>query len=151
MHKKYGTAPKRPDTQPRRLNAVNTKRLARLVRKYGRPTIIGAAKEVRVRGPGRPSRGDLPYFEGLWLAQTYEELVEEYRLKGSPKPKTAAPIELYEFEYGDEPDEPGKLDLQKYLKTQKRKLIPRLREWQAVKATLRRMEQSQKKRRPGRE
>jgi hypothetical protein len=115
------------------LGAADTKSLARLVRKYGRNKIIGAAKEVAVRGPGRPPCGDLPYFERLALAGMIEEWAEEYRLQGSQKPIKNALLDLYEVEHGGEPEKP---DLQKYLKTQKRKLIPARRELQALRVAL---------------
>src|SRR3954451_5233060 len=45
------------------LSAYDTKILARLIRKYGSETIVAAAKVLPpTRSPGRPSRGQLPYF-----------------------------------------------------------------------------------------
>lgn len=138
--------PGQSNTKPWPVSATDTKELARLVRKYGRGTIIAAAKEVPVRGPGRPSRGDLPYFERLSFAQMLEDWNKEHQRQGSHKPMKDALLDLYEVMYDGKS---VKHDLQKFLKTQKRKLIPARRELQALRAALRRMDRSLKKRRTG--
>jgi hypothetical protein len=62
------SAAERPDPKSWPLSAADTKELARLVRKHGRDTIVSAAKEVPVRGRGRPPNGDQAYFERVALA-----------------------------------------------------------------------------------
>jgi hypothetical protein len=93
------------------------KDLARLVRKYGRDVIGGAAKTVSVRGPGRPSRDNLPFFERMHLADWIEEQAEEYRQAGSRKPYRQAEIDLYELMYDDDAKS---RDFEKFQKTKKK-------------------------------
>jgi hypothetical protein len=138
--------PGHSNTKPWPLSATDTKELARLVRKYGRGTIIAAAQEVPVRAPGRPSRGDLPYFERLSFAQMIEDWTKEHQRQGSHKPVKDALLDLYEVMYDGELVKP---DIQKFLRTQKRKLIPARRELQALTPALRRMDRSLKKRLTG--
>jgi hypothetical protein len=135
------SAAERPDPKSWPLSAADTKELARLVRKHGRDTIVSAAKEVPVRGRGRPPNGDQAYFERVALAAIYEQWIEEHRLDGSCKPVTDAMLTLYEIKYGDDPKKP---DLEKFLRTYKRKLIPARRELQQLKAAQQRMRQSGK-------
>jgi hypothetical protein len=78
------------------------KELARLVRKYGRSRIIAVAKNVSPSKLGRPTRGLLPYFEQIHLAQTIDEWAEEHRSRGSRKPITDAENELYEMSVEEE-------------------------------------------------
>jgi hypothetical protein len=98
------------------LSAAETKALARLVRKYGIETVIALAKVVPLRGPGRPSRGLLPYYERMHRTEWIEEQSEEHRKRGSTKPYTNAEIDVYEMLFGDD-----KLrDLDKFRKTSKK-------------------------------
>jgi hypothetical protein len=90
-----GAVPERPKLAP-----SDAKKLAALVRKYGREEVIAAAGSVAARGPGRPSRGLLPYYERMHAAQLLEEYAEEHRKAGSPKPYVDAAIQYYEMEYG---------------------------------------------------
>jgi len=99
------------------LSDAHAKKLATLVRKYGPEAIAKAAKAVVTRKPGRPSRGDFPYYERMHLADWLEERAEEHRAAGSRKPYTDAEIELYELLYGGEEE---KRDLQKFRKTIKK-------------------------------
>jgi hypothetical protein len=98
------------------LSKAETQALARLVRKYGIRTIIASAKVVPLRGPGRPSRGPLPYYERMHRSEWIEEQAEEHRKRGSTKPYTDAEVDLYEMLFGDD-----KLrDIDKFRKTIKK-------------------------------
>ena len=104
-----------PKSRPQ-LSAAETRALARLVRKYGIETAIALAKVVPLRGPGRPSRGLLPYYERMHRTEWIEEQAEEHRKRGSTKPYTDAEIDVYEMLFGDD-----KLrDLDKFRKTSKK-------------------------------
>ena len=91
--------------------------LARLVRKYGGKLVAAAAGEVEPRGPGRPPRGDLAYFELIHLAEWIEDVAKQHRRNGSRKPYIDAGIDAYDLLYGKK----GQRDLDKFLKTMKRK------------------------------
>ena len=128
---KYAALQEHDESAPR-LSAAETRRLARLVRKYGIETVIAteprlmkkygaaaltaAAEKVALRGPGRPSRGLLPYYERVNLTQWIEERAEEHRLNKSAKPYTNAEIDVYEMLCGDEKSR----DLQKFRRTIKK-------------------------------
>jgi hypothetical protein len=108
-------------TQPAELRSIlsgsDTKELARLVRKYGRKVVAAAARTVSLRAPGRPSRGLLPYYERMHLAEWIEEQAEEHRQAGSRKPYTDAEIDLYDLQFSGEEKPP---DLQKWRRTIKK-------------------------------
>ena len=138
--RKYGSGP-----EPRKaekpawpLSPKDTKDLARLVSNYGRSIIAAAAKEVPVRGRGRPKRGPGAYFERVFLAQTVEEWAEEHRKAGSRKPLTEALIDLHYIMYGEDDK---KHPVGNFLKTIKRKLIPARRELEEVREATRQREQ----------
>jgi hypothetical protein len=115
-----------------RLSGAEIRRLARLVRKYGIEAVIAteprlvkkygaaavtaAAKEVRLRGPGRPTRGLLPYYERMNSTEWIEERAEKHRQNKSTKPYTDAEIDVYEMRYGNE----NPHDLQKFRRTIKK-------------------------------
>ncbi len=99
------------------LSAGDTKALARLIRKYENKTVVAAAKVLPPgRGPGRPSRGLLPYYERMHLTEWIEERAEEHRQNGSTKPYIEAEIDLYEMFFGEETPR----DLQKFRRTIKK-------------------------------
>jgi hypothetical protein len=88
----------------------DAKTLAFLVRKYGREKIALAARSLLTRGPGRPSRGLLPYYERMHEADWLEEIAEEHRNAKSRKPYVDAATELYEMKFGKpQRDKDGKL------------------------------------------
>jgi hypothetical protein len=99
------------------LSPSDQKALARLVRKYGRKAVVAATQTVFARGPGRPSKGLLPYHERMHLADWIEEQAEEHRQRGSRKPYTDAEIDLYDLLYSGEEE---RRDLQKFRKTIKK-------------------------------
>lgn len=102
------------------LSAGDRKVLARLIRKYGGDTVVAAAKVLPPgRGPGRPSRGLLPYYERMHLTEWIEEQAEEYRQKGSTAPYKDAEREMYQMRYGN--DEPRKGRTIKKLRQQGRR------------------------------
>jgi hypothetical protein len=113
-------------TQPApSLSASDKKELARLVRKYGRRAVVEAAQKVALRGPGRPSRGFLPHYENMHLADWIEEQAEEHRQAGSRKPYTDAEIDLYDLQFSGEKKPP---DFQKWQKTIKKRRLQGRRE-----------------------
>ena len=105
---KYDFKQTQPAELRQTLSESDTKEVARLVHKYGRDFIAAAAQKVPLRGPGRPSRGFLPYYERMALADEIEELAEEHRQAGSRKPYTDAEIDFYELEYAGEKNPPVK-------------------------------------------
>jgi hypothetical protein len=88
----------------------------RLVKKYGPAILIAAVEKAPLRGPGRPSRGLLPYYERMNLTEWIEEQAEEHRQNGSTKPYTDAEIDVFEMLGGNEKSR----DLQKFRKTIKK-------------------------------
>jgi hypothetical protein len=112
------------------LSASDTKELARLVRKYGRQAVAAAAQEVPLRGKGRPSRGLLPYYEGMHVADWIEEQAEEHRLAGHRAPYKRAVNDLYELQYGGGRQD---RDPEKFAKTIKKKYQQGRRDLQLVK------------------
>jgi hypothetical protein len=88
----------------------------RLVKKYGAAILIAAVEKAPLRSPGRPSRGLLPYYERMKLAEWIEEQAEEHRQNGSTKPYTDAEIDVFEMLGGNEKSR----DLQKFRKTIKK-------------------------------
>jgi hypothetical protein len=127
-------------TQPAQLSlsASDTKELTRLVRKYGRAVVATAAGTVLLRAPGRPSRGLLPYYERMHLAEWIEEQAEEHRQAGSRKPYTDAEIDLYDLQFSGEEESP---DFQKWRKTIKKRRQQGRRELHQL---LRRLEMQKK-------
>ena len=102
--------------QPETLTPDDTKKLARLVRKYGRRMIAEAAQKVRTKGPGRPY---FP-FERAHFAEWFEEVEAEYREAGSKQPFIEAAFLLYEWEIDEaERREPGRFE--RFLATVKNK------------------------------
>ena len=77
---------------------------------------MAAAGSVFPREPGRPSRGLLPYYERMNLADWIEEQAEEHRKNGSRKPIMAAEIDLYELMFSGEERPPDLLKFRKNLK-----------------------------------
>jgi hypothetical protein len=133
---KYPEIEDGPEPEPG-LTAADTKELARLVRKYGRDVVADAARKVTLRGPGRPSRSDLPYYERMHLADWIEEYAEEYRQAGHRAPLKQAKLDVYEMLYAGKE---GQRDLEKFLKTIKKKHQQGRRELQEVKAAAQRRE-----------
>lgn len=75
--------------------------LARLVRKYGRASIIDIASTIDpAASSGRPRR-DLDW-EAAHLADWIDEATEDHRQANSPHPVTDAWRELYEMEFEDD-------------------------------------------------
>lgn len=116
------------------LTASDIKELARLVRKYGRKGVAAAAGKVSLRGPGRPSRGPLPYYERMHLADWIEEAREEHRLAGHRAPYKRAVNDLYELLYGSTRDR----DPEKFAKTTKKKYLQGRQDLQLVKEAAKR-------------
>jgi hypothetical protein len=117
-HPKY-TIPEKEGASAPQLSEAETRGLARLVRKYGVETVtaaIAAAKDIRLRGPGRPSRGLLPYFERMHMTEWIEGQAEEHRQRGSTKPYTEAETDTYQMLYDDEKSR----DLERFCKTIKK-------------------------------
>ena len=115
------------------LSASDTKLLARLVAKYGSKVVADAAQvvadaaqKVPLRGRGRPSRGSLPDYERMHIADWIEERAEEHRQAGSRKPYTDAEIDLYDLLYSGEEH---RRDLQKFRKTIKKTRQQGRRDW----------------------
>lgn len=98
--------PKCGDIKPapqRLLSGSEAKALARLVRKHGREAIATAARDVPLpRRPGRPSRGDLPYYERMDLAEWIEEQAAEHERNHLSAPYKRAFNDVYEMMYGDD-------------------------------------------------
>jgi hypothetical protein len=121
-------------TQPAELRssllASDAKELARLVRKYGREPIAAAAHEVPLRGRGRPTRGLLPDYERMHLADWIEEQAEEHRLAGHRAPYKRAVNDLYDLLYGGGRQD---RDPEKFAKTIKKKYLQGRRDLQLVK------------------
>jgi hypothetical protein len=98
-----------PNEISQRLEAISNKdrkQIARLVGKHGREIVLAAVTaSPEPRSRGRPSRGNLPIYEAVHLAQWFEEEVEEHRGRGSAHPIRDAEIALYDIEKGREPDD----------------------------------------------
>jgi hypothetical protein len=118
------------------LSASDTKELARLVRKYGQEAVAAAVQKTPLRGPGRPSRGLLPYYERMHLADWIEEAAEEHRLEGHRAPYKRAVNDLYELLYGGTQDR----DPEKFAKTTKKKYQQGRRDLQLLKEADKRRE-----------
>jgi hypothetical protein len=94
------------------LSPEDYKKLATLVRKYGRELIAESAlaANLALRGPGRPRvRGPsarmLAYYERLSLTNMLEQWAEEFRAKGSKQPYFDAAMEMYPLELDPEHNE----------------------------------------------
>jgi hypothetical protein len=99
------------------LSSSDARELARLVGKYGREAVVAVARAVVPRGPGRPSRGLLPYYERMALTDWIETVADEYRRAGSVQPYKDAELDLYELEYGGQEE---LRDVQKFRRTIKK-------------------------------
>jgi hypothetical protein len=85
------------------------KTVVRLVKRYGREAVLGAVtSSPEARPRGRPSRGNLPIFEAVHLAEWFEEEEKLYRERGSAHPVLDAEISLHEMQEGRAPDHPSK-------------------------------------------
>jgi hypothetical protein len=73
-----------------------------IVEKYGADAVIEAVPIVRKRRRGRPSRGNLPIYEKMHLAQWIDERAEEYLTAGCKAPIRQARIDAYHLEFGSE-------------------------------------------------
>jgi hypothetical protein len=104
--------------------------LVRLVHKFGKKAVIAAADQVSPkRGRGRPSRGDLPVLELIFLAQWFEEEEERQLQRGSKTPIKDAEHALYDLIFDPEQQrETGHFDRwQKQIKKKRlqgRRLLP---------------------------
>jgi hypothetical protein len=90
------------DRDVKKFDEPDVKKLARLVRKYGREFVANAAKTISVRGPGRPEDFEAPEHKSnvAWCIDTW---AEEYRLAGSRTPIKDAEQALYDVMFcGDE-------------------------------------------------
>lgn len=117
------------------------KSLRRLVGKYGSSAVSDTAGKVIPRRPGRPSRGHLPYFEGMHLADWIEEQRAEHKHLGHSAPLKRAINDAYEMLHGDDPDRP---DPEKFAKTVKRKLLPARRDLNFLKEAAMQKEKARK-------
>jgi hypothetical protein len=118
---KYSPADVTKDTPT--LTEADRKTVARLVRKYGAAAMRREIDHpAALRARGRPPRGDLPYLEGMHLAEWIEEAVEEYRKKGEPKPVKKAIFDLFELTKSAEERRQPKT-FERFESTLKRKLI----------------------------
>jgi len=80
---------------------ADTKKLATLVRKYGRAAVVDSAKKVDTTDKrGRPLRRN-PYFERVSLAWWIEKYMEEHRARGSRHPYRDTITDLYEMEHDE--------------------------------------------------
>jgi hypothetical protein len=94
--------PDRVSGEPK-LSSRDTKQLSRLVGKYGRDFIVGAAKSVPLpRKPGRPSEGILPFLKLAGLAYWIQNVAEKHRKSGKRNAIRLAEVELYEKTVDDE-------------------------------------------------
>ncbi|MFC3642146.1 hypothetical protein [Aquibium oceanicum] len=108
-----------PDANEKAWSESDLKILRRLVGKHGSRAVSDAASKVVPRKPGRPPRGNLPYFEGMHLADWIDEQRAEHKRMGHSAPLKRAINDAYEMLYGDDPN---RRDPEKYAKTVKRKL-----------------------------
>ena len=111
------------------LSASDGKELARLIGKYGRKTIVEAAKQIPLRSRGRPRQ--FFHREDIQLAAWFQKRVEEYRRAGKPKPYVQTEIDLYENS--------GKIeqpDFAKFRKMIKKRRLRGRKEAQLIVATL---------------
>jgi hypothetical protein len=146
--------PKYPDAEVKQvkqeLSEEDQKILARLVRKYGSDLVGKAVMTVATRGPGRPRRGALPYYERMHLADWIEETAEEYKRDGSRKQYTDAYYELFVMTHKpEEVREPGRFT--KFRQTTKKKHHQGRRELILVKAAAERRDAHQPALKKGRE
>jgi hypothetical protein len=111
----------------------DNKKLASLIRKYGRKRVADALTMIVPRSRGRPPRGLLPYFERMHLADWIDTVAEECRQSDSKTPIKDAVHQLYDLIFDAEQQRiPGHFARwQKAIKT--KRLLGR-RELQAVKA-----------------
>ncbi|MER8435398.1 hypothetical protein NKH36_19015 [Mesorhizobium sp. M1312] len=101
---------------------ADLKSLSRLIGKHGVEAVHRMTNKTAPRGRGRPSRGDLPYYEGMQLAQWLDEAAAEHRAKGTRNFASAAIYDLFVLTVDEhEHKQPGRFE--RFLKTTKRKWI----------------------------
>ncbi|MFO1099293.1 MAG: hypothetical protein U1E81_13745 [Xanthobacteraceae bacterium] len=128
---KYPPVEPPPPTALSKLTPYEQKRLATLVKKYGAGVVAEAAKTVGPsHGPGRPKRGQLPRFEGIALAQFFDELIGEHRTAGRRFPERDALHELFEFTHPSRRDDPAAF--KRFVSTTKRKIPQSRRDLKAA-------------------
>jgi hypothetical protein len=112
------------------------KLVARLIGKYGRETVFAAVEVSPGPQPrGRPSRGKLPLFEDIALAQWFEGEVEEFRDQGSTHPIRDAEILTFQMQFGRAPD-PASREFKAWRLNFKKKRLRGSRELKEVKRRL---------------
>lgn len=100
------------------------RQIARLIKKYGRHAVVAAVEECPMPNPkGRPSRGSLPAFECIHLAQSFESSVEYHREQGSKHPVRDAEIELFEISHETTAEKAGSAFESWRLTTKKKRLL----------------------------
>jgi hypothetical protein len=128
---KYPLVEQPPSSAPE-MTDTDAKDLARLVNTYGRDFVAEAAKTVRPRRRGRPSRGDLPYYEIMHLADWLDETAGDHCKDGKPAPKKQALLDLFEMTINeDERRAPGRFA--RFAKTTKKKWLRGRRDLQLAK------------------
>lgn len=124
----YGTRNRDADHEPQEKTNEPTwpesdlKSLRRLVQKYGSRAVSDAAGEVVPRSAGRPSRGNLPFFERMHLVQWLEEAAAEHRTNGVRNFTAAAINDLFDLT-ADEADHKQSGRYERFEKTIRRSLI----------------------------
>jgi hypothetical protein len=100
------------------------RQIARLIGKYGKENVLAAVRaNTGPRHRGRPSKGHLPIYEAIHLAQWFEEEAAEFREQGSKHPIRDAEIALYEMETGEYPDTTSRLFKSWRLNMKKKRLF----------------------------
>jgi hypothetical protein len=72
------------------------KELARLVRKYGRDTVVASAMKITVRSPGLPVKIS-NYLDRTYLADWIAQYAKEYRQAGYRNPIQRAESDLFQI------------------------------------------------------
>lgn len=138
------------------LSEADERRLARLVRKYGRELVAERALVVKPRARGRPvgsgKDGDDPRLTKMHEADWIEEVAEEYRQAGSLSPYTDAELELFVLQFGEA--EAGKLaewreNLRRFRTTLKRKRYQARRDREQARASAARLAPKRHKKQRG--
>jgi hypothetical protein len=103
--RKYSELASGGEQRDNAFSASEGRLLARLIGKYGREAVLAAVNASSPPRPrGRPTRGNLPIYENMYLADWFEEAAEEYRQRGSKHPIRDAEIALHEMSFGLAPD-----------------------------------------------
>ncbi len=97
----------RPPKQLPEITITDQLLLAKLVAKYGLDAVERALPK---RKRGRPSRGALPIYEKMHLAEWIDDCAEEYREAGYKAPLRQARIDAYHMETGSE-QEPSEVQI----------------------------------------